>query len=174
MAREKQIILAGVALAVFWSAPAWANDAAAEDAVGDDDREIVVTGDYGLTRGTKTETPLIETPQPITAFQPNGARSRGSRNTPDPIILPMPSAMHIKRPSFWPGLSLLFGSGFNKLELGSGPQPDRLGLAHQNLHPRVALAAVRRARQLRAFVEEIFDEQLEAELAEIIAGGQID
>ena len=37
--------------------------------------------------------------QPNTAFQPNGARLAGKRNTPEPIMLPMTSATVIHRPS---------------------------------------------------------------------------
>src|SRR3546814_16418473 len=49
--------------------------------------------------------PAIVIAHPATPFQPKGARLAGSRNTPDPIILPMTSAMHIVRPSLRPGLS---------------------------------------------------------------------
>ncbi|GFZ85263.1 hypothetical protein GCM10019071_12980 [Sphingobium fuliginis] len=37
--------------------------------------------------------------QPATASQPNGASEAGSRNTPDPIMLPITSAMQAGRPS---------------------------------------------------------------------------
>src|SRR5690606_13020231 len=50
--------------------------------------------------------PAMVIAQPATPFQPNGARLAGRRNTPDPIILPMTSAMHIERPSLRPSLSL--------------------------------------------------------------------
>jgi hypothetical protein len=36
--------------------------------------------------------------QPITEFHPKGARLVGSRNTPDPIMLPMTKASAIQNP----------------------------------------------------------------------------
>ena len=46
-----------------------------------------------------TSDPAMVNIQPATASQPKGARLAGSRNTPDPIILPITSAMQAARPS---------------------------------------------------------------------------
>src|SRR3546814_250767 len=91
--------------------------------------------------------PAMVIAQPATPLQPKGARLAGSRNTPDPIILPMTSAMPIARPSFWPGPPASVRVAVTRSELGAQPRSDRLGLVHQYLHPPVALPAVGEARE---------------------------
>src|SRR3546814_2271456 len=49
----------------------------------------------------------------------------GSRNTPDPIILPMTSAMPIERPSLRPGLSLPVGRSVTRSEFLADLDPDQ-------------------------------------------------
>ena len=69
-------------------------------------------------------------------------------------MLPMPSAMHIKRPSFWPGLSLLLLIVLTRSELGAEPRSDSLGRVDQDLYPVVALPAVRETREFGALGEQ--------------------
>src|SRR3546814_634359 len=69
--------------------------------------------------------PAIVIAHPATPFQPNGARLAGSRNTPDPIILPMTSAMPIERPSLRPGLSLPVGRSVTRSEFLADLDPDQ-------------------------------------------------
>ena len=77
----RMIALTGVA-GLLVSQPAFAEEAAA----GDADRDIVVTGvrDEAST-GTKTDTPLIETPQPITIVTADQFMSQGAINISDTV-----------------------------------------------------------------------------------------
>ena len=60
------------------SQPAWAEDAAAEDGYGD----IVVTA---AIAGTKTETPLVELPQPVTIITSDQFISQGAISISDTV-----------------------------------------------------------------------------------------
>lgn len=73
----KLIVAAGLA-SVLLSQTAWAEDAAPAD----NSEEIVVTG---ANAGTKTETPLIETPQPLTIISSDQYLSQGAISISDTV-----------------------------------------------------------------------------------------
>lgn len=74
----KMIVMAGLASALVGQT-AWAADDAAADEAGD---EIVVTG---AIAGTKTETPLIEIPQPVTTIPSDRYLSQGAISISDTV-----------------------------------------------------------------------------------------
>lgn len=74
----KLIVVAGLASAIA-SQTAWANEDAAIDGAGDD---IVVTA---AIAGTKTETPLIEIPQPVTIIPSDRFISQGAISISDTV-----------------------------------------------------------------------------------------
>lgn len=78
--RVKLAILAG-AMAVAWAAPAWAEDEA--DAASE---EIVVTGALDTpVAGTKSATPPLETPQPISVVTEDQFRAQGAISISDTL-----------------------------------------------------------------------------------------
>src|SRR5690606_13321483 len=107
------------------------------------------------------------------AFQPKGARLAGSRNTPDPIIFPMTSATHIRRPSRCSGPALRVSDACGRSEILADLQPDQPrsddivieDAAGRTDAVRVAadrLAALDRAVHDAAAVEQVGREQLGA------------
>ncbi|MBB4610700.1 TonB-dependent siderophore receptor [Sphingomonas yabuuchiae] len=88
----KPIILAGVALAAIAALPARAaapedtDRRTAEEIAADREREIVVEGrrDQAFA-GTKTETPLIEVPQPLTVIPDDVYLAQGAINIADTV-----------------------------------------------------------------------------------------
>jgi iron complex outermembrane receptor protein len=74
----KWILMAGLA-STFVSQAAWADDGATEEEARD---EIVVTA---VNAGTKTETPLIELPQPITIITSDRFLSQGAISISDTV-----------------------------------------------------------------------------------------
>ena len=58
----------------------------------------MATVSRAMTKASTSDPAMVNT-HPATASQPKGARLAGSRKTPDPIILPMTSAMQAARPS---------------------------------------------------------------------------
>jgi len=84
MVRVKTLALASAALIASWGPAAFADDAsaaAANAAVGDDDAIIVTAADAG----TKTETPLIELPQPIKVITSEQYLSQGAISISDTV-----------------------------------------------------------------------------------------
>ena len=57
----------------------------------------MATVSRAITKASTSDPAMVNT-HPATASQPNGASDAGSRNTPDPIILPMTRAMQAARP----------------------------------------------------------------------------
>jgi iron complex outermembrane recepter protein len=74
----KMIVLAGFASALI-SQPAWADESVAADEGTD---EIIVTG---ANAGTKTETPLIELPQPVTIITADQYLAQGAISISDTV-----------------------------------------------------------------------------------------
>ena len=84
MDRTRRLALMGTAAAAMGGGPAWAADEAVA-AVGDKS-DIIVTGELSEpTAGTKTATPLIETPQPITIITEDMFRAQGAVNVSDTL-----------------------------------------------------------------------------------------
>jgi iron complex outermembrane receptor protein len=81
MVRFKTLALASAALIANWSPAAFADDAAATVANADDDTIIVTAADAG----TKTETPLIELPQPIKVITSEQYLSQGAISISDTV-----------------------------------------------------------------------------------------
>lgn len=88
----KAIILAGVALAALVGSPASAaapddrNDRASAETKAEDQREILVEGRRDETfAATKTETPLIQVPQPLTVITDDVYLAQGAINIADTV-----------------------------------------------------------------------------------------
>lgn len=75
---HKKIVVAGLGCALA-SQAAWANEALSTDEVHD---EIVVTA---VNAGTKTETPLVELPQPVTIITSDRFLSQGAISISDTV-----------------------------------------------------------------------------------------
>lgn len=79
----RQAAFAGVALVALWSNVARADEAAPAD---DEDDRIIVTGLVTQSfAGTKTDTPLIETPQPITIVTEDMFTAQGAISVSDTL-----------------------------------------------------------------------------------------
>ncbi|MGH6615004.1 TonB-dependent siderophore receptor [Sphingomonas sp.] len=89
MTLNKALRLSGIALVALASSTAWAADGAADGANDADQRDdIIVTGERAKLEsgaGTKTATPLIETPQPITILTEETFRAQGAINISDTV-----------------------------------------------------------------------------------------
>ncbi len=85
----RAILLAGAASLLLFSHAAWAADTTATDAadaeVGDTRTDIIVTARNQTFAGTKTDTPLIQTPQPITVITDEVFRAQGAINISDTV-----------------------------------------------------------------------------------------
>lgn len=83
MIRPKTSILAGAALIALWAPSAYAEDAAdAATATAESDEAIIVTA---ANAGTKTETPLIQLPQPIKVITSEQYLSQGAISISDTV-----------------------------------------------------------------------------------------
>src|SRR3546814_19744899 len=87
----RKIALAGVAW-ILWPQAASANDVAPADAVATRDDPSIRSDTIVVTAsrteefaGTKTETPLIETPQPITVIPQDVFRAQRAIHISDPV-----------------------------------------------------------------------------------------
>jgi iron complex outermembrane receptor protein len=86
MTRVKIILLAGAAIAASTFSQMAAAHTAAPEAETVSQGEIVVTGLFKTpTAGTKTATPLIETPQPISIITEDMFRAQGAINISDTV-----------------------------------------------------------------------------------------
>jgi iron complex outermembrane receptor protein len=72
------VAVCSMALATLYTGNAWANEAAPED-----DHILVVGAQQSTSVGTKTDTPLIETPQPITIIDAETYISQGAVSVAD-------------------------------------------------------------------------------------------
>ncbi len=82
----KMILLAGAALFTLGLSSAQAEDAGADAAEREGIDTILVTGERNQKfAGTKTETPLIETPQPITIISADTYLAQGAINISDTV-----------------------------------------------------------------------------------------
>ena len=82
----RSIFLCGVAVAMIQSGSAHAealSDTAKKGEAAGDAQEIIVTGNQ--YSGTKTETPLIETPQPITVVPAEQYLEQGAISVSDTV-----------------------------------------------------------------------------------------
>lgn len=84
---DRRYALIAVAAAMAAAGPAWAQDAAKDQKAGTTVDTIVVTGRHKTTTATKTDTPLLETPQAITVIPRQLLELRDVRGMRDALQL---------------------------------------------------------------------------------------